>query len=218
MDTGITPVDGKSYFGVTNPKPKSELSMETFLKLLTTQLANQNPLEPMNDRDFFAQLAQLGTVQGMDNLDDSLQTQQASSIIGKSVVAVRPMSEGGENSIVEGVARKLVVKNGERYLAIEEANGGMAEVKVGNIREIRETPIGSDPIDKMISLANAGNLIGKTIVTPHPTLRDTDGKPETLQASVKKVSFEGGTVFLSVTDRLGKDVKVRLQDVTGFGA
>ena len=50
----VTPVDGNQYFGIKPATPKSELDMKSFMRLLTVQLTNQNPLEPMNDRDFFA--------------------------------------------------------------------------------------------------------------------------------------------------------------------
>ncbi|MFQ3677797.1 MAG: flagellar hook capping FlgD N-terminal domain-containing protein, partial [Fimbriimonadaceae bacterium] len=60
-DSAMTqPVNSYDYnagFGIQPQKSKSELNMEMFLRLLVTQLQNQNPLEPMNDRDFFAQMA-----------------------------------------------------------------------------------------------------------------------------------------------------------------
>lgn len=114
--------------------------MNTFMRLLSTQLANQNPLEPMNDRDFFAQMAQLGQVQGTDKMLDKLDVLQASSLIGKTVDAVRPMTAAGSdgsNSIVTGTVTRLTVKNGEYMLGIQEADGGIAEVSFDAIREVR---------------------------------------------------------------------------------
>lgn len=138
----VTPVDGRDYFGLkpsTTDKSKSQLDLDTFLQLLAVQLATQNPLEPMNDRDFFAQMAQLGQVQGMDNLQTSMEVTQASALIGKTVTAVRPMTESGSgyNSLVTGKVETMTVKNGERFLGIKEANGGIVEVKMTAIQQVK---------------------------------------------------------------------------------
>lgn len=136
------PYDGAKYFGVRPPDEKSKLDMNAFMKLLTVQLSNQNPLEPMNDRDFFAQMAQLGQVQGMDQLQKSMQVSQAAALMGKTVVAVRPMSESGldDNYLAMGVVTRLVVKNGEQRLVLREANGGEVEVGFASIQSVQETP------------------------------------------------------------------------------
>lgn len=135
----LTPVS-QSYFGLTaGATKKKELDMQAFLELLTAQLVNQNPLEPMNDRDFFAQMAQLGTVQGLDKMNKSMEVAQASNLIGKTVTAVRPMTESssGQNELVSGSVEKLTVRNGEHILTLKEANGGLVDVKMSAIREVK---------------------------------------------------------------------------------
>jgi flagellar hook assembly protein FlgD len=94
----------------------------------------------MNDRDFFAQMAQLGQVEGSDKMQKRLDMMQATSMMGKTVDALRPMTDensGGVNDIVTGEVVRMTVKNGERMLGIKEANGGIVEVRMENIREIR---------------------------------------------------------------------------------
>lgn len=122
-------------------KSKNQLDFETFLRLLTVQLSTQNPLEPMNDRDFFAQMAQLGTVQGMDELNKTSEMTQASNLLGKEVLALRPMTEegsGGENGFVTGRVERVTVRNGETILGVrEEGAEGIVEVKLANVREVR---------------------------------------------------------------------------------
>lgn len=131
---------GANYYGMGGPQPaKSELDMETFLQLLVVQLANQNPLEPMNDRDFFAQMAQLGQVQGIDKMQASLDVTQAAALMGKTVTAVRPMTDSGgfDNSLVKGEVVQIRIVDGERIIGLKEANGGIVDIKMENIREIR---------------------------------------------------------------------------------
>lgn len=139
--SSVTPVSGADYFGLNGAKKaKSDLDMETFLNLLVVQLANQNPLEPMNDRDFFAQMAQLGQVQGMDKMQDSMEVSQAATLMGKTVTAVRPMTdnENGQAALVTGKVVRMQIVDGERILGLKEANGGIVDVKMENIREINE--------------------------------------------------------------------------------
>src|SRR5687767_8677497 len=134
----VNPYDGASYFGVKPVKPKSELNSEMFMRLLTVQLMHQNPMEPMNDRDFFAQMAQLGTVEGLGKVQKSLDIAQASNLMGKKVTAVRPMTESssGSNELVVGVAKTLTLRNGEYYLGLQEPNGGLVEVKMAAVQKV----------------------------------------------------------------------------------
>jgi len=75
---------------------KKELDKEAFLQILTTQLKNQDPLEPMKDQDFIAQMSQLSSVEQIMNMSKSVQTfvdtasqlyrTQSVSMIGKTAV------------------------------------------------------------------------------------------------------------------------------------
>ena len=50
----------------------SALGQEDFLKLMTTQLQNQDPFAPMENADFIAQMAQFSTVTGITDMGQSL--------------------------------------------------------------------------------------------------------------------------------------------------
>ena len=73
----------------------SALGQDAFLKLLITQLKNQSPLNPQDNTAFVAQLAQFSSVQGIQNLNttveslassmQSSQALQASALVGRSV-------------------------------------------------------------------------------------------------------------------------------------
>jgi flagellar basal-body rod modification protein FlgD len=74
----------------------STLGQEDFLKLLMTQLQNQDPMEPMDNGEFMGQMAQFSTVQGVTEMGESIdglvsiyQGQQMSanaSMIGKKAL------------------------------------------------------------------------------------------------------------------------------------
>ncbi len=118
--------------------------MKTFLVLLSVQLATQNPLEPMSDRDFFAQMAQLGQVQGMDSLRSSMDASQAAGMIGKKVTAVRPFTQSGgsQDQLVIGTVKKVLLQDGVYYLGVQEADGGFVQVQMGNVLTIEDSSTG----------------------------------------------------------------------------
>ena len=51
---------------------KNKLGQEDFLKLMTTQLQNQDPFAPMDNGDFIAQMAQFSTVTGITEINNNL--------------------------------------------------------------------------------------------------------------------------------------------------
>ena len=54
------------------PGNKNSLGQEDFLKLMTTQLQNQDPFAPMDNGDFIAQMAQFSTVTGITEINNNL--------------------------------------------------------------------------------------------------------------------------------------------------
>lgn len=82
--------------GVPVAKPEDTiLGKDDFLKLLIHQLQNQDPLDPMDDREFIAQMAQFSSLEQLTNMNANIQqfTQQQehtslvqlSGLIGKQV-------------------------------------------------------------------------------------------------------------------------------------
>ena len=59
-------------------KKQATLSQDQFLKLMTTQMTHQDPSEPMKNAEFLSQMAQFGTVSGIQDLQESFATFAAS--------------------------------------------------------------------------------------------------------------------------------------------
>ena len=64
---GISSQTDASKRGTSN-----NLGQEDFLKLMTTQLQNQDPFAPMENGDFIAQMAQFSTVSGIQEVNQNL--------------------------------------------------------------------------------------------------------------------------------------------------
>ncbi len=100
----------------TESKKDKELGQDVFLELMVTQMRNQNPLDPQDNSEFVAQLAQFSSVEGLDKLNntmggfvDSFQTSlqsnqalQASSMVGRFVKVDSESAYLGTGGIVAG--------------------------------------------------------------------------------------------------------------------
>ncbi len=72
--------------------PKKTLGQQDFLKLISVQLAKQDPMKPMEDTSFIAQMAQFSSLEqssqmakDMASLRSQVSLQSASSMIGRDV-------------------------------------------------------------------------------------------------------------------------------------
>lgn len=111
----------------------SKVTSDQFLRLLVTQLQHQDPLNPVKDQDFLAQLAQFQTLESaLDSAKtqkESLLAQQlasASALIGKYVTAIV-----GEVGSLAGIVEKAIVRDGEVLLVV---NGH--EVALDQVTEV----------------------------------------------------------------------------------
>ncbi|MBI3186448.1 MAG: flagellar hook assembly protein FlgD [Gammaproteobacteria bacterium] len=95
-------------------KDKKSLGQDEFLELMTTQLRNQDPMEPMDNGEFLAQIAQFGTVNGVNELLvsfqdlaanlQSSQALQASNLIGHQVLVEHDEGYLSATGMVQGAA------------------------------------------------------------------------------------------------------------------
>ena len=98
-------------------KVKTELGKDEFLQILVTQLKNQDPLSPMEDTEFIAQMAQFSLLEQIQNLNTSSSFAQACALVGKQVYST---STGDDGSIKEtfGLVKSAQTIGGTPYLQI----------------------------------------------------------------------------------------------------
>ena len=112
---------------VNNSTSQNELGKDAFLKILVTQLKHQNPLEPLKDTEFIAQMAQFSSLEQLTNLNTSISTllglqeshlvTEYANLIGSSVTWEYEID--GQMESGEGVIKALSFKNGEVLVEIE---------------------------------------------------------------------------------------------------
>ena len=118
----------------------SQLGATAFLQLLTTQLSNQDPLQPMDDTQSVAQLAQFSALQASTNLEQSFSNfqsnfavLQSASLIGKSVsVNTGTSTTATTATTVTGTIQAVQIVNGVPEFTMTDANGNQITDSNGN--------------------------------------------------------------------------------------
>src|ERR1700682_5323882 len=123
MRKGVPDMQTTAVTSQTNSNPSAnsgpltaQATSNEFLKLLVTQLQNQDPLSPISDSNFAAQLAQFSTLSGIEklnsNFSDMLLLQeltQGANLVGKKVV-YQPL---GQANITTGTVDAVKVQDGK---------------------------------------------------------------------------------------------------------
>ncbi|MEK4228736.1 flagellar hook assembly protein FlgD [Solibacillus sp. FSL H8-0538] len=194
----------------TTEKDNGALGKDAFLKLLVTQLQNQDPTSPMDDKEFIAQMAQFSSLEQMQNmtlamealLGSQQQTQMMSytNFIGKEVkwdeITEEKDSEG--NYITNsgtGVITELKFVKGEPVFILE----GGKEITPGNISSILSGSSSTGNTNASNPFAEASQLIGKKV-------QYKDGE-ELVQAIIEAITTKNGVIeyVLNNGTRLTKD-------------
>ena len=117
---------------------RSTLNANDFMKLMITQLKNQDPTAPEKSSDLLAQVSQIGQLQSTTQLQSVLtglvtqsQIGSAGNLIGKSVQGV-----DDQNNNIQGVVDSVRVSQNQVYLQLHSGK----EVQFGKVTTIGNAP------------------------------------------------------------------------------
>lgn len=101
----------------------SGMTQETFLKLLVTELTNQSPLDPMDNKDFINQVTQFTMLEQTTTMSkniDNIRTLEgwsyAANLVGKSVFGA------GEDGPVSGNVLSVSLEDNQLWLVLENGD------------------------------------------------------------------------------------------------
>ena len=128
----------------TAPAQTNALGEQDFLKLLVTQLQQQDPLNPMDNTQYISQLAQFSSLEQMTNMSNqlgtmnsginSLESMNAINLVGKQV-AYKTTDSSGQDSYASGTVSGVSLQNGTAELVI-----GNDSVPLGSVVEVAGAP------------------------------------------------------------------------------
>jgi flagellar basal-body rod modification protein FlgD len=115
--------------GTQSSDSGSQLGPNSFLKLLTAEMMNQDPTQPQDPTQSVTQLAQFSALQYQQQLSSAFQgfqsnfaVLQASSLVGKSVTVGVTDSQGNAQTET-GTINTIEVQNGQPYFTMMQSNG-----------------------------------------------------------------------------------------------
>lgn len=125
-DINFTPVNNSEPNFSTPANSNQALGKDDFLKLLVTQLQYQDPLNPQDNQQFMAQMAQFSSLEQMQNIAQDSTLTQAINLIGKNVVGSYLDPGTGDKIPISGQVSKMIVTNGVPKVIV---NGQEIELK-----------------------------------------------------------------------------------------
>lgn len=174
---------GATDRGTKIVKGGANLDKNAFLKILSAELANQDPTNAKDSTAYISQLAQFSSLEQMTNLNSTMSFNSASNLVGKNVVL---KIVGSDGQLVQGYV-KNVGKNGDTVkLNVITPYGEVT----ANFNDV----IGVNEQSKM-DMASAASLMGKSVKILAP---DSSGNTyEGIITAVNKYA-DGITVKLKV--------------------
>ena len=122
---------GNALNSTTSELSQSRLGQEDFIKLFLTELTFQDPLEPINNREFLAQMAQFANLEQTRVTNEN--TAQSIGLLGRQVEVT---TESGESVI--GAVTAIAFSLSGPVLSIKDGNGNvLPDVRMAQVKLVR---------------------------------------------------------------------------------
>lgn len=130
----------------SNSIPASALGQDDFLKILLTQLTYQDPLKPLDNQEFIAQMAQFSALEQSRQLNekmDQLLTAQAANqsfgLIGKRVQFANTSGQ-----LTDGTVSAVKFTNGQALLSVvgDGQTAAVEGIRLSSLTAVYNTPVG----------------------------------------------------------------------------
>lgn len=125
--TDGTPGDGNVIDAVFGDASDKAVSMDDFLTLMVAQLKNQDFMNPVDDTQYVTQLAQISTMQQMEEMAYNAKSTYVTSLVGKTVTAAK-FTVAGDLKKTEGIVNKVSLLDGKFVIYVDGESYSMDEI------------------------------------------------------------------------------------------
>ncbi len=193
----------QDYFTDLTSRNTDGLGKDDFLNLLVTQLKYQDPLKPMEDKEFIAQMAQFSALEQMQNMNQTFNDVKAFSMIGKAVAALI-QDEKEELKEVVGVVESVRIANGRTYAQVDGR-----DIAISDITDVFEIP----PKRETQNITEYTGMVGKNVTAIF--LDGENGHKVDINGDVKEISLIEDTVYTKMdnVEAWLHDVKIEADEV-----
>ena len=202
--------------GTTTPPPSSSSSstsadsngtlagnFQTFLTLLTTQLQNQNPLDPLDTNQFTQQLVQFAGVEQQLKTNDQLTSLVS---LQQTTQATQALDFVGKNAVVDGSTATMTNNAATWQLGVPTASTLTVNIASSTGQNVFSGSYGVNPGDNQVfswnGLGNDGTQWPDGKYTLTATAADASGNPVTvstqIQGQVNSVDLTQSPPLLSI--------------------
>lgn len=159
----------------TTRTTSNELGKDSFLQILTAQMANQDPLSPTSDTEFIAQMAQFSALEQMQNMNSAMQSQMTYSYLNKDIMAKYAVDGDGNlyRQDVYGQVVAIVKHGGKDYLQVVNYNDGNTYL----VPPDQVTATAGDSMEQL--LAKLTDLMERLVSNTTPKTDEETGTGET---------------------------------------
>jgi len=200
------------------------LGRDAFLQLLTTQLTNQDPLDPMDNEAFVAQLAQFSSVEGIKGMQTSLESMSSAmrqdqmiagaNLMGKGVLVPGGTFSADQGQGVEGSARLQFGSDALIINVHDQDTGELVYTEDLGPHGPGDHSIAWDGRDNSGQMAPSGNYIMSANVTSGGALVAT---PVSTMAQVKSVKWDPNLQELTLEINDGEYVSLsQVERISSF--
>jgi len=203
VTSSTTATTATSSTALGSATTSAQAQSDRFLKLLVAQLSNQDPMNPMDNSQMTSQIAQINTVSGIQQLNDtiksmsaqytSMQVMQGAAMIGHQVVA-----DGSTMSVNAGVGTAAVSLDADATSVqvqvltpggqvIDQFDMGAQTAGTHNINWDASKYTGSGSPTFTVTAKQ-----GSTSVTATPLVRDTIASVGTDSTGAMSLALTGG--------------------------
>ncbi|PWB70293.1 flagellar biosynthesis protein FlgD [candidate division GN15 bacterium] len=219
----ISPVATDASGNAKTTGSQQSLGKDDFLHLLVTKLQNQDPLKPMEDQDFIAQLAQFSSLEQMNNISEGIATSNkwdllqmqslnnalASGLIGKEIKAEYSGAyiENGKSTTISFTMPETA---SQVELTIKDASGNV-------VTTLNKSNVGSG-VNSITwdATDNRGNRVDDGFYTVEAKAIRTDGSSFSpslaLTGKVTQVVYRDGNAYVKVNG-----IEIPLGDIAAVG-
>ncbi|MGL5152445.1 MAG: flagellar hook assembly protein FlgD [Clostridium sp.] len=206
----------KTDRGTPIRKPGEDMDKNAFLKILSAELANQDPTADIDPTAYVSQMAQFAGMEQMQNLNATMSKYTAHSLVGKGVTV---NVTDGEGKPYTGVVKGVNTGGNGTTISVEVNEGGKTvykDFKIEDILTVLDVPDYSvPPLNNMngnIQFLVASSFIGKNV-----ELNVKDEEENNLKGIVKGVYKDKGEIKIRVELENGEIKEYKYEDVLKVG-
>lgn len=191
-------------------KPGNEMDKNAFLRILSAELTNQDPMNAKDSTAYVTQMAQFASMEQMANLNNTMSTFAANALVGKQVVTRISDINGVPYS---GIVRDITNRSGAIKVGVEVNNSGKTEIwdfDYNEIATVKETPnYALENLSGNTAFLTAAALIGKKAEL---NIKDSDNY--NITGMIKGVVRENGLLKINFeADGTGEARTITLDNI-----